>query len=72
MIGGSHAQRDVFVRSLAMLAAERGDRATLERVLAGLPAFLDFIPLAWASFGGHVIFGLVVGVVVKWREEAMA
>jgi len=34
MIGGSHAQRDVFVRSLAMLAAERGDRATLDRVLA--------------------------------------
>jgi hypothetical protein len=34
MIGGSHAQRDVFVRSLAMLAAERGDRAALDRVLA--------------------------------------
>jgi len=44
----------------------------MAHLIAGLPAFLDFIPLAWASFGGHVIFGLVVGVVVKWREEGMA
>ena len=41
----------------------------MAHLIAGLPAFLDFIPLAWASFGGHVIFGLVVGAVVKWREE---
>jgi len=37
-----------------------------DRRAAGLPRF---IPLAWASFGGHVIFGIVVGAVVKWREE---
>lgn len=41
----------------------------MAHLIAGLPAFLDFIPLAWASFGGHVIFGIVVGAVVKWREE---
>ena len=28
----------------------------MAHLIAGLPAFLDFIPLAWASFGGHVIF----------------
>jgi hypothetical protein len=33
-IGGSHAQRDVFVRVLAEFAARRGDRAALERILA--------------------------------------
>ena len=42
----------------------------MAHLIAGLPAFLDFIPLAWASFGGHVIFGIVVGAVVKWREQA--
>ena len=41
----------------------------MAHLIAGLPAFLDFIPLAWASFGGHVIFGIVVGAVVRWREE---
>jgi hypothetical protein len=40
----------------------------MAHLIAGLPAFLDFIPLAWASFGGHVIFGLVVGLVVRVRE----
>jgi tetratricopeptide (TPR) repeat protein len=33
-IGGSHAQRDVFVRVLAEFAARRGDRAALDRILA--------------------------------------
>ncbi len=32
-IGGSHAQRDVFVRSLALLAAQRGDRAAVAGLL---------------------------------------
>ena len=32
-IGGSHAQRDVFVRTLAGFAADRGDRAALDRIL---------------------------------------
>lgn len=33
-LGGSNAQRDVFVRSLAILAAERGDRAARDAILA--------------------------------------
>lgn len=33
-LGGSHAQRDVFVRTLAMIAAEHGDRQALELILA--------------------------------------
>ena len=41
----------------------------MAHLIAGLPAFLGFIPLAWASLGGHVIFGIVVGAVVRWREE---
>jgi hypothetical protein len=44
----------------------------MAHLIAGLPAFLDFTPLAWASCAGHIIFGLVTGVVVKWREEGMA
>jgi hypothetical protein len=44
----------------------------MAHLIAGLPPFLGFIPLAWASFGGHVIFGLVVGLVVKLREEGVA
>jgi hypothetical protein len=44
----------------------------MAHLIARLPAFFDFIPLAWASFGGHVIFGLVVGLVVKLREERAA
>ena len=33
-IGGSHAQRDVFVRTLALIAADDGDAAALETILA--------------------------------------
>jgi hypothetical protein len=44
----------------------------MAHLIAGLPAFLGFIPLAWASCAGHVIFGLVVGLVVKLREERTA
>jgi hypothetical protein len=33
-LGGSHAQRDLFLRTLALLAAEQGDRSVCERVLA--------------------------------------
>jgi hypothetical protein len=32
-LGGSHAQRDVFVRTLALMAADRGDRGALARIL---------------------------------------
>jgi tetratricopeptide (TPR) repeat protein len=34
LLGGSHAQRDLFVRSLALLAGRRGDRAALADLLA--------------------------------------
>lgn len=43
----------------------------MAHLIAGLPAFLAFIPLAWASLAGHVIFGMVTGLVVKIREAAM-
>lgn len=33
-LGGSHAQRDVFVRTLAMIATDRGDCATAEQIMA--------------------------------------
>ncbi|BBK42004.1 hypothetical protein STVA_20240 [Allostella vacuolata] len=41
----------------------------MAHLIAGLPAFLGFIPLAWASLVGHLLFGLVVGWVVRWRGE---
>jgi len=34
LLGGSHAQRDLFVRSLALLAERRGERAALADLLA--------------------------------------
>jgi hypothetical protein len=40
----------------------------MAHLFAGLPAFLGFIPLAWASLAGHMLFGLVVAAVVRWRE----
>jgi hypothetical protein len=43
----------------------------MAHLIAGLPAFLDFIPLAWASLGGHVIFGVVVGLIVLLRERRL-
>jgi hypothetical protein len=41
----------------------------MAHVIVGLPAFLGFIPLAWASLAGHMIFGLVTAAVVRWRER---
>ncbi len=41
----------------------------MAHLIAGLPAFLGWIPLAFASLAGHVLFGLIVGLVVKLREE---
>ncbi|HUS52386.1 MAG TPA: hypothetical protein VMY41_00065 [Thermohalobaculum sp.] len=40
----------------------------MAHLIAGLPAFLGFIPLTWASLAGHVLFGLVTAAVVRWRE----
>lgn len=41
----------------------------MAHLIAGLPAFLGFIPLAWASLVGHMIFGVVCAAVVRWRES---
>jgi len=40
----------------------------MAHLIAGLPAFLGFVPLAWASCAGHMIFGVVTAAVVRWRE----
>jgi hypothetical protein len=39
-------------------------------LVAGLPYFLGFIPLTWASLVGHVLFALALALVVQWRREA--
>lgn len=41
----------------------------MAHLFAGLPPFLGFIPLAWASLAGHLVFGVVVAYVVEWREK---
>ena len=40
----------------------------MAHVFAGLPPFLGFITLTWASLVGHVIFSLVLGAVVALRR----
>ncbi|BBE71801.1 hypothetical protein [Oharaeibacter diazotrophicus] len=40
----------------------------MAHLIAGLPPFLGFVPLAWASLAGHLIFGVTVALVVAWRE----
>lgn len=40
----------------------------MAHLIAGLPAFLGFIPLTWASLAGHILFGVVVAYVVRYRE----
>jgi hypothetical protein len=44
----------------------------MAHLIAGLPPFLGFIPLAWASLAGHILFGLVVAFVVRFRESQPA
>lgn len=44
----------------------------MAHLIAGLPAFLGFIPLTWASLVGHLIFGVVCAAVVRWRERRLA
>jgi hypothetical protein len=41
----------------------------MAHLIAGLPAFLGFIPLTWVSLAGHLLFGVVVAYVVDWRER---
>jgi hypothetical protein len=40
----------------------------MAHLIGGLPAFLGFIPLAWASCAGHVLFGVITAAMVRWRE----
>ncbi|MBD8891593.1 hypothetical protein [Roseibium litorale] len=40
----------------------------MAHLIAGLPPFLGFIPLAWASLAGHLIFGLTTAAVVRLRK----
>jgi hypothetical protein len=42
----------------------------MAHLFAGLPPFLGFIPLAWASLAGHILFGVITAAVVRWRERA--
>ncbi|WP_425349089.1 hypothetical protein [Methylobrevis pamukkalensis] len=42
----------------------------MAHLFAGLPAFLGFIPLTWASLVGHILFGVVVAFVVRRMERA--
>lgn len=39
----------------------------MAHLIAGLPAFLGFGALAWASLVGHVLFGVVVALTVRAR-----
>ncbi len=41
----------------------------MAHLIAGLPAFLGFITLTWASLIGHILFGSVVALVVKMSER---
>ena len=41
----------------------------MAHLVAGLPAFLGFGPLCWASLVGHMLFGLVTAMVIRWREQ---
>jgi hypothetical protein len=37
----------------------------MAHLFAGLPPFLGFIPLAWASLAGHLVFGITVAFVIR-------
>lgn len=39
----------------------------MAHLIAGLPAFLNFSPLAWASLAGHMLFGVVTALIVEMR-----
>jgi hypothetical protein len=40
----------------------------MAHLIAGFPPFLGWVPLAWCSLVGHLLFGLMVGIVVRARE----
>lgn len=41
----------------------------MAHLFGGLPAFLGFIPLTWASLAGHILFGVVVAYVTEARRD---
>lgn len=41
----------------------------MAHLFAGLPPFLGFITLTWASLIGHILFGTVVAFVVRQTER---
>ncbi len=40
----------------------------MAHLIAGFPPFLGWVPLAWCSLFGHLLFGLIVGAIVRHRE----
>ncbi|MEP3276357.1 MAG: hypothetical protein ABJN26_07070 [Stappiaceae bacterium] len=42
----------------------------MAHLVAGMPPFLNFIPLTWASLVGHVILGVVLGGVIEFGLKA--
>ena len=40
----------------------------MAHLFAGLPAFLGFVQLTWASLIGHLIFAIVLGAIVAIRR----
>ncbi len=43
----------------------------MAHLVAGLPAFLGWAPLTYASLAGHLMFGLGIATIVRLREAAM-
>lgn len=41
----------------------------MAHLFAGLPPFLGFITLTWASLIGHILFGVIVAFVVRFTER---
>lgn len=41
----------------------------MAHLFAGLPPFLGFVTLTWASLVGHLLFGLIVAYVVRFLER---
>jgi hypothetical protein len=40
----------------------------LAHLVAGQPAFLGFTGITWVALLGHILFALVAGSVVRWRD----
>jgi hypothetical protein len=53
-------------------SCRRGGGASGRDLDAGLPPFLGFGPLAWASLAGHMFFGVVTAFVVELRMRQAA